>query len=95
MSSTIILLDPTLHFALLPTGTLHAYEQKGWTMCGKTIPASVAPDPRRAVQSDQPGLCRACVRNLGTYTGRWGTRQRVRFEREVGTMLAELAKEER
>lgn len=74
----IILLDTTMHFISLGTGTIHAHETGPYeqnpalelstiTLCGQKIPASFAPRVERSLPTDT--MCRRCLASLRTYTG--------------------------
>ncbi len=92
MRDTITLLDPTMQFISLGTGTIHARETGPYrynpaldlatiTLCGQKIPQSFAPRVERSLPADN--MCRRCIASLRTYTGgakRLNATSRVRFE---------------
>lgn len=80
----ITLLAPRLDFVNTGTPKIHARdlqdETNAATMCGRPIWPASNILTARTIASNK--LCRRCVASLATYTGRFGTKPKVRFEQE-------------
>lgn len=76
----VLLLDSSLHFIFLDSGTYHALDNRYTSlMCGRKIPTGRVATPHRALDSEK--LCGRCLASLRTYTS-----DKVRFVRESEAM---------